>query len=719
MMEQLYYTIEDRTIAEILGKQNFTTDESAVLELVKNAYDANAQTVIINFDSDRIIIEDDGIGMSSTDVKRHWMHVGESPKGYTISENGKMRVLAGSKGIGRFAIARLGGYAEVVSYKKDNNAIRWITDWNGSELEDYNKDSYGTTITIRKLGEKWTTKKITTLINFLSKTYCDTAMRIIVKYYDKNQLVSREITPYLKAPALGINCTSIIKMKYDAQATSLTVNIESDEFKSEAKKYVGDLNINEFELVVDMYDELVSADIDLSEIELKNALKRLGDFGAEFLFFVKPTTLDVQKFLYKYIRIQEDFSGGIILYRNAFSISSYEGKKDWLELGKRARKSPASPSHETGAWRVRENQLAGKVTIDKRKNEVLQDMSNRQGLVENVYYQLFTDIIHVGLKTFEKYRQSIVRAVNKKNKETATQTKKLMIEKIINNPKSIEKMDQGEQKQLVQELLDTKRAEKKSIKEKEEVEQRYKYDVRILNVLATIGLKASSIAHDMNNDRNAFSESIDDIIAALKEYGMWDELCSPEKTRKEYKNVPSQLSTNKRVGKKILAFMDVMLTEIEKQQFEPGRFNIHSSVEAIKRKWERDYAWISIRNDVEELEFTIAEDILQVIFDNLILNSIQQNSGLNHLDIDISMKKNGNLLEFHYEDNGKGLDKKYQKSPRDILEVHESSKKKGHGLGMWIVNNTAVLSGGEVVEITCPPGFGIYFTIGGSINGKI
>lgn len=44
-MEKLQYVIEDRTIAELLGVQNFSTDESAILELVKNAYDAQASYI--------------------------------------------------------------------------------------------------------------------------------------------------------------------------------------------------------------------------------------------------------------------------------------------------------------------------------------------------------------------------------------------------------------------------------------------------------------------------------------------------------------------------------------------------------------------------------------------------------------------------------------------------------------------------------------------------
>ena len=69
-MEQLKYVIEDSTIAELLGVQNFTNDESAVLELVKNAYDAKAQSVNLEFTENTLIITDTGDGMSAADIKQ-------------------------------------------------------------------------------------------------------------------------------------------------------------------------------------------------------------------------------------------------------------------------------------------------------------------------------------------------------------------------------------------------------------------------------------------------------------------------------------------------------------------------------------------------------------------------------------------------------------------------------------------------------------------------
>ena len=71
-MRKLQYVIEDNTIAELLGVQNFSTDESAILELVKNAYDAGASFVKLIFEDGRLTILDDGIGMNANDIRCKW-----------------------------------------------------------------------------------------------------------------------------------------------------------------------------------------------------------------------------------------------------------------------------------------------------------------------------------------------------------------------------------------------------------------------------------------------------------------------------------------------------------------------------------------------------------------------------------------------------------------------------------------------------------------------
>ena len=171
-MENLQYIIEDSTIAELLGVQNFTSDESAILELIKNAYDAGALNVNIEFATDSISVIDTGRGMNADDIKKHWMHVGKSSKTYSFENSDGERVLAGSKGIGRFALARLGGHAIVFSKKHSFDGVVWETNWNTSTLTKLdNEIPNGTTIIIKKLRTKWNLKKVEKLIEFISKTY--------------------------------------------------------------------------------------------------------------------------------------------------------------------------------------------------------------------------------------------------------------------------------------------------------------------------------------------------------------------------------------------------------------------------------------------------------------------------------------------------------------------------------------------------------------------
>lgn len=712
LIEQLNYVIEDSTIAKLLGVQNFSTDEAAILELIKNAYDAKALKLVLDFSNNRLEITDNGVGMDSDDIKRYWMHIGKSNKAYEITDaNNRKRIQAGSKGIGRFALARLGENVTLYSRKSDSKGIIWKTDWNSSTLENsVTSKSIGTKIIIDNLREKWGKNRVKSLCSYLERVYNDTSMIIEVTIDDFTEKV-KEHFPKAK---VGINCRSNIVLSYDKGL--LTTTVISDEFEKEAEKYCPNINLKQFSITTNMEAELKgNSVIQFIEADLKEKLFGVGTFSANFYFNLNATLIDKEKFMYKYLNTPESLDSGIILYRNAFSISSYEGEKDWLGLGKRFRKSPAAASHDSGAWRVRENQIAGYVMIDKENNKVLEDLSNRQGLDENIYYQLFIEIILTGIKEFERYRQDIIRHINAKNDNEKNESTPVS-DKVIKNPSSVKELTKNETKQLVKEIKTYKQKDNQYKKDKAEVESKYKYDVRILNVLSTVGLKASSIAHEMKNAQNVLNYNYDNIIAALKDYNMWETLNFPENTKKAYKNVPGMLRSNQEVEKKLILFMNTMLTDIEKKKFERKRQNVMDILESLKYEWERDYAWITIEIITSgDIVYKIAEDMVRVIFDNLILNSTQQNESLQHLNIKIDVKKSNELLKFIYLDSGKGLDKKYKQNPKKILEVHETTRQNGHGLGMWIVNNTIIMSGGEIQNIQGEGNFLFEFTMGGNV----
>ena len=248
-MEKLEYVIEDSTIAEVLGVQNFSNESSAILELVKNAYDAQSPDVVITISADRIVVEDHGIGMNEQVIRSAWMHVGISNKGYLVGEGDSFRILAGSKGVGRFAIARLGSKASVFTKIQNGKAIVWKTDWKASTLSSSPEDKEpGTKIVIEQLRDNWTEARVRNLRNFLSRTYHDDKMKILLEYKG----IRTEVKRYFTEMRLGVHCVCAIFLNYDAPAQALICNIRSDEFKEDVRALCPGIDIYNQTIRLDM-----------------------------------------------------------------------------------------------------------------------------------------------------------------------------------------------------------------------------------------------------------------------------------------------------------------------------------------------------------------------------------------------------------------------------------------------------------------------------------
>jgi HSP90 family molecular chaperone len=102
-----HFSVEAR-LAVQLGRESISSSITAILELVKNAYDADAETVRIRFKgigtSEAImVIEDNGCGMSQDDLQNYWMVIGTLNK-VRARKSGKHRVMTGEKGLGRLGL---------------------------------------------------------------------------------------------------------------------------------------------------------------------------------------------------------------------------------------------------------------------------------------------------------------------------------------------------------------------------------------------------------------------------------------------------------------------------------------------------------------------------------------------------------------------------------------------------------------------------------------
>lgn len=128
-------------LKDLIGQGLITSDYVAVSELVKNSFDAHASTVRVLFQDDRILIADDGKGMSKDDIFSKWLFVAYSAKqAGTEDENYRHKIaakrpFAGSKGVGRFSCDRLGARLRLLSRASGQPVQILTTDWTQYEVD--------------------------------------------------------------------------------------------------------------------------------------------------------------------------------------------------------------------------------------------------------------------------------------------------------------------------------------------------------------------------------------------------------------------------------------------------------------------------------------------------------------------------------------------------------------------------------------------------------
>ncbi len=181
-------------LKNILGRDLITSPDIAILELVKNSYDAHASKVEITFDDDYLAIADNGKGMSKDDLNDKWLFVAYSAKSDGTEDSSYRsrfkRHYAGAKGIGRMSCDRLARYLTLTTCSSSTNKteildIDWQTFENNKKEEfdtikiphesvektlNFPKESTsGTILEFRGLHDRWSREDIKRLKKSLEK----------------------------------------------------------------------------------------------------------------------------------------------------------------------------------------------------------------------------------------------------------------------------------------------------------------------------------------------------------------------------------------------------------------------------------------------------------------------------------------------------------------------------------------------------------------------
>jgi hypothetical protein len=721
----------DAYTARLIGRENVSKLSSAILELVKNTYDADASVCFIYFDEtdNALYIGDNGSGMTMEIIKKNWMTIGKSSKKYNyISQSG--RIQTGAKGIGRFALDRIADKCTMMTIS-ETERFKWSVDWRDfesesaitevsaelTETEDTFKDFLINThnphiqnFVSSKLTSCGTVFKLTLLRDMWNSDRLDDIRKELVTLIPFE--LSQIFNIFLFDNVVGADAASVLhgdddfsydyKIEFDVDSDDLVkVNIWRNEFdfrnkfehilkaanfSDEDREYFGGTNIS----ISTTFSEFMTK----SKNRINNSI---GTFNGT-LYFAKlqQTKDDREKFYYKDIpdrRLLRESFGGIKIYRDQFRVRPYgdpsTSNYDWLQLSSRKNSSPAAVASSKGSWRVRGDQMVGSVYIS-RINVTLPDQANREGIVETAEFGMLKAFLINIIQLFERDRQYVFRKLNDLF-ERESETEKY--QKEISEKASAKKEHKG--KDNNKSILDSSQADsavdarkaQQVIEAKERIIQNLEDENRMLSVLATTGISTNAYMHEFKAQTHKLGMKIIMAKEALElDYDQDEAL--------------KQLLLADKIRISFSSWFGVTVESVRRDKRKLKSVDLCALLDELCGAWQLVLSdkgiTIAFSKPENPIYFRCFPYEIEVIVNNLVTNS----SGIfetyrNTLkEINIEICENDSFLELVYSDTGPGLASEYKKDPEIILEPFESDKTNGNGerigtgMGMWLINRT-------------------------------
>ncbi|MCP1111460.1 ATP-binding protein [Ohessyouella blattaphilus] len=536
----------------MLGDQLIKNELIALVELIKNSYDADSDWVkvsFINFDENFFItkdscirIEDEGCGMNTQILKKHWLNPATPDKlnrkrKQNDGEKIGRRILQGEKGIGRFAVFKLGRnvtiktrrqlqndegafidegeqFENVLTYNFSKYDDDFLTE-GGKEKELYldnleveleerepreivDKDisfgarkkrrkPYGTIIEISDLKANWSVKKVEKIqedIGKLQPIFSKDELDDFSIWIYKDEVLYESSAKYKKELIKLLNNKSVFKItqgSYKPDGNIIQFNINGQQLKFSFH----DSELNGLKIFRDYFNKN------------PNYKTECGRFEFEFYVFDFNSTLDDQT---KYTLDKNEKEmikrHRIYLYRDGIRVMPYgDPEDDWLRID-------VTRGTESASSFLSNDQVVGYVNISQKENPKLKDKTNREGLIEDG--QALSDFIAILQIVLRYIRKSPYAKylINKKNKQELDRIKKGEPQELIKNAK-----DKYENNVEINRFLNT--FEKSYSNEKRVLEER----IRKTENLAAVGLSIETASHDIMLLMNRTLKQQDDLIS--------------------------------------------------------------------------------------------------------------------------------------------------------------------------------------------------------------
>ena len=673
------FSITPRVIAH-LGEDLIKNESIALLELVKNSYDAYAAHCKVSFHSEdskikKIEVEDDGVGMNDAIINNVWLVIGTDFKVKQLRETHKEgRAPLGEKGIGRLGVHKLGQKITLISKRRDDKEVVLTIDWGALDsvraINDFSVDvstnetptrftegKTGTWIVIERLKADWDRRQLREVyrnLMSLNSPFSNNSDSFSVTV-ESDTDVFEGLPDFSDIVENGgmyfghcrMQGNLITDFRYEFKPWSSLTKIGKGRivsYDNQKKEHPEDFQIKGVR-VPEGKKKAVEYSIDLSKY-------KIGTVEFDVVIFEKePAIFSFMNAEKKTVVDYLNENGGIRVYRDNVRVYDYgERDNDWLGIDlKRV--------HRVGG-NVSNNIILGAVRIRRTESMGLREKTNREGFIEDTVYHAFVDAVNYALSLFVRFRNE------DKERLTTLYKSNSVTEPVLSDLREVTK--------IVQKRVEKPEDKEEILRYLNRIDRQYEEVKEVLIRSANAGLNLGVVIHE-----------IDKMVAALKghaERGEREQII--DITLKLEKIVSGYLAIVKRSGMRVGTLNTIVERALGNYEF---RFSDHK---------------IRIVGNYEKCKLTakFADSQSISVLTNLLDNAVYWLSYARENDRVISVFLTDQLSGYNsivVSDNGPGFNIGTDVAVKPFISGKPNNV--GSGLGLHIANELMSAMKGRLV----------------------
>jgi signal transduction histidine kinase len=639
----------------------------AVLELVKNSWDADAQHVTVEIKQKNttptIVVSDNGFGMTRNDFRDHWLVIGASHK-RGRSRKSSERPLIGEKGLGRLASYALGSRLTIESAAEADEGFLANLDWNkllnSASLEDYEIEirpkqrEKGTKVTIGSLNSRWTEGNTEFLI-----THAQFLTSVPGQRFSISLIVDGKKRPLS-------NPLKVISRLAEAE-------LEMEVNRSGVPKitYCSVLGVDETNLPFrDFTPSLVHKN--LAGVKLSFKFYRRDSVGKKLSSVLNTNEI---------VDVLERYQG-IRIYKDGINVPPYGlNGDDWAGLEKQ-RTSTGGPTMVPG-----NSQLIGELHIPKSSTQFVVT-AGRSGFADQNSVRALAHYVRWAVKELGTARRA--NALGIKPGQGAVPSR-------VDVPKKTSADSERERtREALREIASAEvivrtdpELREKVANARQVIEQtldRNDQTLRLYAQLASIGIAATSFAHELRSDFDVVSEAVDELS---------NETDAPDEELIQLLNQSWGRIMN------FAALFKVLPIKQRRKMRKLSRADVQLSVDAVSKLAPPDR--FKVLSRIPEMNVAVVPAELDSILLNLVSNAVKAINAsprANEGRILVAFQTSSQDLDIRVADNGSGVS---QAVANLMFEPLEGKFAEGTGMGLPIVKFISERYKGNVRLSTTPP----------------